>query len=314
MHPGILALLLVVTPFAGFAISPKPMASYCEQPEVIIPNVPQEQVLNDLTGRLRSQGNSVLVTVPDTPESCLARCAASSAPPESAQRRACVSICTVGDRSEPRSAKVDIVMADRQLVDQPPVAEPDGSGRQTLQNVRVQYVLSEARSGVRVEAALGIVSFPGSDHELITDYTRGSANELRAALARMAGRYGSPAVPLPPGAAEHEAAVKAAVGEIEKGRPPHSFVFSEATDQITRRTIGSFRPLIALANVPRSPQTGLPAGYALVQKVEVKADDAIVQALVGPTGPNMECGSPITVHLKSKRVGWSICGRAEAAC
>jgi len=202
-------------------------------------------------------------------------------------------------------------MADRQLVDQPPVAEPDGSGRQTLKNMRVQYVLSEARSGVRVEAALGIVSFPGSDHELIIDYTHGSANELRASLTRLAGRYGSPAVPLAPGAAEHEAAVKAAVGQVENGRSPQTFVFSEATDQLTRATISSFRPMVALANVPRTAQTGLPAGYALIQKVDVKADEAVVQALVGPTGPNMECGSPITVRLKSKRVGWSICGHTE---
>jgi len=56
MHPGFLALLLVVTPMASFAITPKPLASYCEQPEVIIPNVPQDQVLNDLTGRLRHRG------------------------------------------------------------------------------------------------------------------------------------------------------------------------------------------------------------------------------------------------------------------
>jgi len=314
MRKQTLWLLPLLIPIETLAFPPKPMGLGCGRLEVIISNVTQDQVLKDIVDRSKVRMDSVVVTVPDTTQSCLARCGMMSATPESSERRTCVSLCNAPTYEEPRSDRVDIVIADKTLVDQPAVPEPDGTGKRRFESARIQITISEARSGVRLEASLGMVSSPGSDHELVYDYTAGSSEELLATLNRPKQRLDpSSTPPPPPTASEYKSAVRAALAQIELGRQPLIYVFSESTDQLTRSTIGGVRRVAEFANVVNA-EGALPPGHALITKVEVHSDDATVRATVGPTGRRLQCGSPITVLLKSKRDGWSVCGRQEMAC
>ena len=54
-------LWMILGSFSSFALPPKPFAVYCDQPEVIIPNASQEQVVSHVISRLKAAGTSVIV-------------------------------------------------------------------------------------------------------------------------------------------------------------------------------------------------------------------------------------------------------------
>jgi hypothetical protein len=310
-------VFILALPGVCWAASPKPLASYCDQPQVVVQGATQDRVLEDIKTRLRSKGTSFVVTVPDTLESCLARCNESSALPDSPQHTTCTSTCKFGGNvwEQPRTGRVDIVIAVASLANLPVDPGLGGAVGQPLQHVRLQFMISEARTGIRVEAAAGAVEFPGSDHEVVLDYTRPWKSVLQAGLDKTASRLNASGIkPASPEPSDWESAAKVGLAHVELDLGPMTYVLPGSISPMERATVASVRKVIDIADVPDIENSGLPVGYALLQKIDVQSDNAVVSAIPGPTEPKMRCAYPATVHLKSERQGWRACDRQQMVC
>lgn len=317
--PSLLALASAVVPLASAVAGPKPLQTDCRTVEVIIPNVTHGQVLAAITHRYRQSGDSVLVTVPDTTESCNARCSLIAETKEEL-RSNCRALCGEANRNQLKAASrgpVDIVFVERPIAaDQSAALHAESPLSPKLEVARLQLIVSDARSGVRVQAIAGMVAFPRTDEEVVMDYSIPGREGLKSGLERIADSIAGKKRSSPPMSdAERAAAVKSAIEQLEAGHEsaPYTYAFEDSVDQVTRAQVASIRKVVERSYALRL-DGALERNVAVIQNVDVQTDTVSIRSLMGPTERKGLCAFPRTVRLQSTRTGWFVCGVEHVVC
>lgn len=310
-------VVLLGTALAG----PKPANTYCDTAEVIIPGVTHEQVVNSLADRYRQRGDTVLVSVPDTLQSCNARCSTMS-PAKAELRSNCQLLCNAMHgpdlQVEHRPGPIDIVFAERPLPAEAVAAFHAHSPLDpSLEISRLQMMVSDARSGVRVQASATMVAFPGKDEEVVMDYSIPLKEQLKLGLEKLADSIGGVKRTIPPVSdGERAAAVKAGIERLESSymeKPQLTYAFEDSIDPQSKSAVGSIRKVVDKGYALRRGGA-LDKNVALVSEILVQPDTAALTALIGPTQPKNGCNFPVTLRFQSTRTGWYLCAQEQMAC
>lgn len=162
-----------------------------------------------------------------------------------------------------------------------------------------------------------MVAFPGKDEEVVMDYSLPFKSQLELGLEKLAHSIGGTNPTIPPVSdAERAAAVKVAIERLESsymGKPQLTYAFEDSIDPPSKSAVSAIRKVVDKANALRRG-AGLDQNVALVSKLVVQPDTAVLTALVGPAQTKSACSFPVTLRFQSTRTGWYLCAREQSAC
>jgi hypothetical protein len=219
---------------------------------------------------------------------------------------------------EHRPGPIDIVFAERPLPAEAVAAFHTDSPLSPIPAIsRLQMIVSDARSGVRVQASATMVALPGKDEEVVMDYSIPLKSQLELGLEKLADSIGGAKRTIPPVSdAERSAAVKAAIERLESSymeKPQLTYAFEDSIDPQSKSAVGAIRKVVDKAYALRRGDA-LDKNVALVSKILVQPDAAVLTALVGPAQPKSGCSFPVTLRFQSTRTGWYLCAQEQSAC
>jgi len=217
-----------------------------------------------------------------------------------------------------RPGPIDIVFAERPLPAEAVAAfHTDRPLDPKLEISRLQMMVSDARSGVRVQASATMVAFPGKDEEVVMDYSMPLRSQLELGLEKLASSIGGAKRTIPSVSdAERAAAVKAAIERLESSymeKPQLTYAFDDSIDPQSKSAVGAIRKVVDKTYALKRGGA-LDKNVALVSKILVEPDTAVLTALVGPALPNGGCSFPVTLRFQSTRAGWYLCAWEQIVC